>query len=295
MFLVVLCGAVVLVAVVSAGSGLRQVVISPLGVRARTDAPRLHWLRLAVAGLVVVAGFAVLQFTSTSWGAIGITAAMIGVLVAIMAVQNLAGPFLIGLAARRKLATSTGAADLIAARTLLESPKAAWRQVSSVAMASFVVVPAGSVLGFLSAVQNGPSVLTAQQVLFFGDIRIVVVAAVAVSALLAACAIGITQAAGVIERRDLYVSLDRLGMPLAAMEAARRMAVMIPVRIAVIGSAAVATIIAIPVVAISVFTAPLFIFGVLVCIAASIWIVRLGVTATIPVLRSVLAHPERAL
>lgn len=98
-----------------------------------------------------------------------------------------------------------------------------------------------------------------------------------------------------IERRDLYVSLDRLGMPLAAMEAARRMAVMIPVRIAVIGSAAVATIIAIPVVAISVFTAPLFIFGVLVCIAASIWIVRLGVTATIPVLRSVLAHPERAL
>lgn len=284
----------VLVAAISVASGLRNVVISPLGVRARTNAPKLHWLRLAISTAVVIACIVILQFTSVSWGAIGITVALLGVLVAIMAVQNVAGPFLIGLFARRQAATARNAAELIAARGLLESPKAAWRQVSGVALASFVVVPAGSILGFLNTVQNGPTALSAQQLLFFADIRTVVLTAVAVSFLLVACSVGITQSAAILERRDLYVGLDRLGMPVNMMEASRRRAVMTPLKIAAIGSSVLASILVIPVVAISLFTAPLFIVSVVLCLVGGVWTVRLGVAATHPVLRGVLANPDQA-
>jgi hypothetical protein len=294
-WLVCLGVSLVLVAVISVASGLRDVMISPLGVRARTNAPKLHWLRLAISAAVVALGIVVLQFTSVSWGAIGITVALLGVLVAIMAVQNVAGPFVVGFFARRQAATAQNAAELIAARGLLESPKAAWRQVSGVALASFVVVPAGSILGFLNTVQNGPTALSSQQLLFFGDIRTVVLTAVAISFLLVACSVGITQSAAIMERRDLYVGLDRLGMPMSVMEASRRRAVMMPLKIAAIGSSVLASILVIPVVAISLFTAPLFIVSVILCVIGGVWIVRLGVAATHPVLRGVLADPDQSL
>lgn len=293
--LVVLSFAVVAVAIVSAISGLRQVVISPLGVRARTDAPKLHWLRLVISMAVVIIAVVLLQFTSTSWGAIGITAAIVVVLIAVMAVQNVAGPYLVGVLARRALTRASTAARLIAARGILESPKVAWRHVSGVALASFVVVPAGSVLGFLNFIESSGTQLTPLQLLFFGDIRTTVIAAVVVSFLLVACSVGINQSAAVFERRDLYVSLDRLGMPPSVMQASRRLSVMMPLRVAAIGSALIASALVLPVLAFSLATAPLFIVGVAICIVAGMWLVRLVVAVTTPVLRSVLEHPDRAL
>lgn len=287
--------AAVLVAVISAVSGLRQVVISPLGVRARTDAPRLHWVRLVVSAVVVVAAIVLLQFVSVSWGAIGITAAIVVVLVAVMAVQNVAGPFVVGVLARRRLAVASNAAELIAARGLLESPKSAWRQVSGVALTSFVVVPAGAALGFLNTVQNSVTELSGRQVLFFGDIRTIVLAVAAVSFLLVACSVAIIQSAAVLERRDLYVSLDRIGMPLAVMQASRRIGLMLALRVAAAGSAVLASALVIPVLAVALFTSPLFVLAIAACIIAGVWLVRLGLTATAPVLRRVLAHPDRAL
>lgn len=295
LLLPVLGVSVIVVAVISAVSGLRQVVISPLGVRARTDAPRLHWLRLAVSAVVVVAAIVILQLTSVSWGAIGITAAIVVVLVAVMVVQNVAGPFVVGVLARRKLAVASNAGELIAARGLLESPKSAWRQVSGVALTSFVVVPAGAVLGFLHTVENSVTELSADQVLFFGDIRTIVLAAVAVAFLLVACSVGIVQTAAVLERRDLYVSLDRIGMSLAVMQSSQRIAVMLPLKVAAVGSSVLAFALVIPVMAVALFTSPLFVLAIVVSIVAGVWLVRLGLTTTTPVLRGVLAHPDRVM
>lgn len=283
------------VAAISAAVGLRRVIISPLGVRMRTDAPRLHWVRLLAGGVVLAGGVTLMQVTSVSWGAVGITAAIVVVLVAVMAVLNLVGPFLIGGAARRKLARARTADDLIAARGVLESPAAAWRWVSGVGLASFIAVPAGSVLGFLDMVQNGDTVLAAGQLVFFADIRTVVIAAVAVSYLLVACTVGITQAASVLERRALYVSLDRLGMPPRVMNRSRRLAMASPLLVAAVFPAVAAFVLFAPVVALSVFTAPLFIATVIVCIALGVLLVQLGVVATAPLLRRVLAEPDRAL
>lgn len=291
---VILLG-VVVVAVVSAGASLRRVLISPLGVRMRESAPRMHWLRVVIAVLVVGGAVLVLQLTSVSWGAVGITAALVVVLVAVMAVLNLLGPYLVGRLARRRLMRSDDAGTLIAMRAVLESPQAAWRQVSGVALASFVAVPAGSVLGFLDTVQRLSDAVTPEQVLFFGDIRIVVVAAVAVSYLLVACSVGVTQAASVVERRALYVSLDRLGMPFSVMTRARRLSVGTPLLVGAVMPALIAALLAVPVVGISVVTAPLFIVTVVCCIAAGVVLVQLGVVATTPVLRRVLSQPDRAL
>lgn len=293
--LVLLAFAQVAVSAVSAASGLRRVIISPLGVRMRTNAPRLHWMRLVIGAGVLACGVILLQFTSVSWGAVGITVAIVAVLVAVMSVLNLVGPFFIALCARRQLARARTAEDLIASRGVLESPSAAWRQVSGVGLASFIAVPAGSVLGFLTMVENGATVLAPEQLVFFGDIRTVVIAAVTVSYLLVACSIGVTQAAAVLERRSIYVSLDRLGMPLAVMERSRRLAATSPLLVAAVFPALAATVLAAPVVAVSIFTAPLFIMTVIVCIALGVLLVRLGIIATSHVLRRVLAEPDRAL
>lgn len=280
---------------VSSAVGLRRVIVSPLGVRMRTNVPRLHRVRLLVGAGVLAGGVALLQFTSVSWGAVGITVAIVVVLVAVMAALNVMGPFLVGSFARRRLARARTAEDLIAARGVLESPKAAWRQVSGVGLASFIAVPAGSALGFLDMVQNGPTTIPSDQLVFFGDIRTVVVAAVMVSYLLVACAVGVTQAASVLERRGLYVSLDRLGMPAHTMERSRRSAIASPLLVAAVFPAVAASALVAPVVGVSIFTAPLFIVTVIVCIALGVALVHLGVTMTRPVLRRVLSHPDRAL
>lgn len=291
---VILLG-VVLVAMISAGASLRQVLISPLGVRMRQSAPRMHWMRVAISLVVVGGAVLVLQLTSASWGAVGITFALVVVLVAVMAVLNLLGPFLVARLARTRLARTADAATLIAMRGVLESPQAAWRQVSGVALASFIAVPAGSVLGFLDMVQRLSNAVTPEQILFFGDIRTVVVAAVAVSYLLVACSVGVTQSAAVMERRALYMSLDRLGMPVSTMRRSRRLAVSAPLLVAAVMPALVAALLVVPVVGVSVVTAPLFIVTVIGCIALGVLLIQLGVVVTAPVLRKVLAQPDRAL
>lgn len=287
--------ALTVVSALSAAASLRRVIISPLGVRMRVNAPRLHRARLLAGATVLAGAIILLQFMSVSWGAVGITVAIVVVLVAVMAVLNLVGPFLIGRVARRRLARARTAEDVIGARGALESPADAWRQLSGVGLASFIAVPAGSVLGFLDMVQNGSAALAPEQLVFFGDIRTVVVAAVASSFLLVATSVGLTQAASVLERRALYIALDRVGMPTRVMQRARRAAVSVPLLVAAVFPAVAASLLVAPIVGVSVFTAPLFIVTVIVCIVLGVVLVLLGVTATRPVLRRVLSEPDRAL
>jgi len=287
--------AVVSVAIISAVSGLRQVVISPLGVRARVDAPRIHWVRLLISVALVIAAIILLQSVSVSWGAIGITAAIVGVLLAVMVAQNVAGPFVVRLVARRKLGVATTAAELIAARGILESPKSIWRQVSGVALTSFIVVPVGAVLGYLNFIETSVGILTAQQILFFGDIRTIILAVVFLSFVLVVCSVVIIQSAAVLERRDLYVSLSRIGMKVDVIHASRRISLMLALKVASIGSAILASTLVSPVLAVVAFNSPLFILATILCIVTGVWLVRLSLLSTRPLLRSILANPDRAL
>lgn len=276
-------------------SGLRRVLISPLGVRRRTDAPTLSRARLIVGGIVLVGAVGLLQLVSGGWGTVGIAAAFGAAIIAVMSVLGLVGPFVIGRRAARRAERTESAAELIAARGILESPKAAWRGVSGVALASFLVVPAGSLLGYLDLIERSSTSIDAATRQIFVDVRTVVLAAVVVSFALVACSVGVTQAAAVLERRDLYVGLDRLGAPVAELNRARRLGVIPPLRVASLGSAVAAGILFAWLVAIAVVAAPLFMVGVVAALVAGEGLVRAGLGATTSVLDEVLAHPERAL
>lgn len=279
-------------AALSAVVGLHGVVLSPLGVRTRQQAPRIHWLR-AVIGIVVVgvvaAAMAALQVlaVSTTILLIVIAAGFGGTI----AVLNLVGPWVLRLVATGQARRARTAPRLLAARSILESPKAAWRQVSGVAMTSFMAVFAGIGVSLLDAAgADGDAGST-----LVPDIRTGVIITVVASFVMVACSAGVNQAAAVLDRRDLYVSLDRIGMPVSAMNAARGRAVLSPLRITAIGSALTAAIVLFPLTGASLLTAPLTLVVVAGCLAAGVLLVWAALRATSPVLARVLAEPSPSL
>ncbi|KAB1653845.1 FtsX-like permease family protein [Pseudoclavibacter chungangensis] len=259
----------VAVAAVSGLVGLRRVVLSPLGVRTRPEAPRMSPLRV-VAALVVLAGAVVVTRTvSDSWGVVAVVGALALTMIAVMSVLGLVGPFVVSRLAAARARRTSDPARLIAVRGVADDPRAAWRQVSALAPAAFVLVPAGSMLGYLEVIgaSDSRAIMTTDQLLLFADARTMVIALVAVTFLVVACQIAITQTATVIERRELSVALDRIGMPRREIDRARRSRVLMPANVAVIGSALAAALIATPVVLMALVTAPLFIAAIVVVLA----------------------------
>lgn len=285
-FLVVVAGVAVLSAI-SAGIGLRAVVLTPLGVRTRVVTARVRWIRAAIAAAVVVAvvvALANLSVVAQLGNLIAVFAvALAGFGLALMVV-GLVGPLVLRGFARRWLRIARKPAQLIAARTVLDDVKAAWRQVGALATVSFLGVFAG--VG-LALTQAGSQSATAQ--VLATDIRSGVILTLIMSFAMVACAIGVNQAAAILDRRALYVSLDRVGMPLAVMDAARRRAVLGPLLVVTIGSAAVAAIVLFPLTGAALLLKPLA-FGIIVgCLAFGIGLVWLGLAATRPVLTRVVS------
>jgi hypothetical protein len=273
--------AVAVLAAVSAVLGLRQVVISPLGVRTRQDAPKLHWLRIAVGGGVIVLAFGVMSALRVAPTAMVILAMLALAFGGTLAVLNLIGPWVIRLVAAGQAKRAKTPARLLAARTVLESPKAAWRQVGGIAMTSFMAVFAGAGVAVLGAMESGSD---AASRLLVADIRTGILITVVGSFVMVACSVGVNQAAGILDRSELYRSLEMLGMPTATMDAARRRSVMSPLRITAIGSAVTAAIVMLPLTGITLIVAPFSLLVIAGVLAAGIGIVWLGLAATRPVL-----------
>ncbi|HKH08195.1 MAG TPA: FtsX-like permease family protein [Agromyces sp.] len=281
---------VLLLAVVSAVLGLRLVVISPLGVRTRREAPKLHWLRVVIAVVVVGIAFLMMAVLQVA-GSVMIILAMLALAFGgSLAVLNLIGPWVIRLVARGQARRAKTPARLLAARAVLESPKAAWRQVGGVAMTSFMAVFAGTGVALLGAFGEAAD---AESLELFADIRTGILITVIGSFLMVACSVGVNQAAGILDRGELYRSLGMLGMPTATMDAARRRAVMSPLRITAIGSAVTAAIVMLPLTGVTLIVAPLSLAVIAAVLPAGIAVVWLGLFATRRMLERV-AAAERA-
>ena len=294
----VLVGVAVLVELLVVGivvAGLRRIEVSPLAVRVRA-APRGARARGLLIGFgVIVVGLVVMQLAGQNWGVTGIALGYIVALAAIMTAMNLIGPVLtrwIALLSRRRAKDLAG---VLSARSVLEDPKAAWRQVAPVGIATFIVVPAGSVLGYLNTIATSSDVVGPADLMLFADFRTVAILAVVVAFLIVGCSVGITQAAEILDRRATYVALDRVGVPRALMQRARRRAVWIPLGVATIGAALLSTALVFLVVVISLASSPLFLLGVVALLVLGVLFVLAAVQATRPVLQGVLATPERAL
>ncbi|WP_245934423.1 permease [Arthrobacter psychrolactophilus] len=277
--------ALILLAAISAALGLRLVILSPLGVRTRQKAPTVHWLRLALGAGAAVVLYLVMTVATAS----GSAAIMIVVLCAAfaggLALLNLMGPFVVKWIATRRLARATTPVRLLAARSILESPKAAWRQVSSLSMTSFIAVVAGTGLAIIASAGDAHN---AEDAILYGDMRTGVLITVIVSFLLVASSAGVNQAAAVLDRRELYVSLDRLGMPRPIMESARKRAVMWPVQIVTIGSGVLAAVLLFPLTGLAIIFAPVSVLVIAGILAGGIGLVWLGLAASAPILTAVL-------
>ncbi|MEV0645681.1 ABC transporter permease [Phytomonospora sp. NPDC050363] len=115
---------------VSAAIGLRRVVVSPLGVAQRQTPPGLRAIRLVALAAALIAA----SFVTAGTGAMMVMIVLGAVFLAI----NLVGPWVVGIIGRISAAFARGPARLLAARRLVDDPRAAWRTVAGVALTGFV-------------------------------------------------------------------------------------------------------------------------------------------------------------
>lgn len=272
--------AVPLLAAVSGAVSLRQVVVSPLGVARRVRPPALRAAR--VVGAVV----AFLAFVVVSTVREAFAAAAAGVLVGMLAVAfaavNAVGPWLLALLGRRAVRRARTPAQLLAARRLLDDPRAVWRVVGGLALASFVA----GVLAVVPALAQGP-----QDDPVVRDVLTGALLTLGIAFLLAAASAGIAQAASVLDRRR-ELSLARLaGVPVELFDAVRRREVLVPVLVASVGSAGLGLALMLPLFGFAVGAAPQGLVLLVASLAVGTGLVLAATESARPLLRRVLATP----
>lgn len=282
--------AVCVLAASSAALGLRKVVVTPLGVRTRQTADGAHWVRGLIAAVVVVIGVVAMGMLSSFGTFIVIIAVMGGCFGLALLALNLMGPWILRLRASSQLKRAKRPEQLLAARTVLESPKESWRQVGGVAMTSFVGVFVG--VGMAVADTMGGSA-TDETALLVRDINTGVMITLLGSFLMVACSAGVNQAAAVLDRAPMLVALDRVGMPRKLMMAARVKAVMSPLFLVAGISAAAAAVLVLPLTGAVLLTQPVVFVTIGGVFAAGFLLVRLAVAAGTAQIGQVLSRPER--
>jgi hypothetical protein len=99
-----------------------------------------------------------------------------------------------------------------------------------------------------------------------------------------AASVGVNQAASVLDQRDLHRSLHHLGVPLDTVDSARRRAIMSPLLLTAVGSAACAGVLIFPLIGIALITAPESLVTIGAVLAIGIGVVWVSTRATRPLL-----------
>ncbi|MGJ3405091.1 FtsX-like permease family protein [Glutamicibacter sp. Je.9.36] len=266
--------AVVLLSAGSAAAGLRKLVITPLAVATRSTVPTPSWLR----AVITLAGILVLYMVFSNMGQfVQSIAAIIAVVVGGfgfgLLVMNLVGPYLVAKVGKAKLRKARTPQELLAARMILESPAESWRQVSGVAMASFVAVVGGSGAALMeltgSELDQGTWLEHVP-----ADVTTGVLVTLTISFICVAASAAISQSASTLDRAELYRGLNRLGMPYETMNAARTKSIMIPALAASIGFAIASTVLVLPLAGAAILLKPLTVITVIVSVLLGLLLVR---------------------
>jgi len=150
-----------IVAAVSARLALRRVRVSPLGVSRRTSSapPRIVRIIPLLAGIALLAYFDAVGKPNSNGGQV--QELLLG-LVLIVVGLVLAGPWLTKVGSQLMANRASRPAGLIAARRLLDNPRAAFRSISGLVLALFVTSAAIGALGSIVATrtQGGSARLT---------------------------------------------------------------------------------------------------------------------------------------
>nr|WP_201469623.1 permease [Microbacterium hydrocarbonoxydans] len=273
---------ILLVSALSAALGLRRVIVSPLGVRLRSEAAPVRGMRALVGGAALACIFAIIAVFPSVAGltvTIVVLASSFGIALAVL---NVIGPWVLKIGATRQLRRAARPTGLLAARIVLDSPKAAWRQVSGIAMTSFIAVFAGTGVSLLSVMSEDG--VNAADAALATDIRTGLIITLSASFLMVAASVGVNQAAAVLDQRELHTSLHRLGTPLETVDRARRRAIMSPLLTVSLGSAVCAGILVFPLLGLAAIVAPASLFTIAVVLVIGIGVVWASTQTTRPVL-----------
>jgi hypothetical protein len=194
------------------------------------------------------------------------------------------GPWTIGVLGRVMLRRARTPAQLLAARRLLDDPRAAWRAVGGLGLAAFVAGVVSVVPVLAAGDGTSADAVLAQDLATGGLLTLAITFAVA------AASAGIMQAATVLDRRrDL--ALQRLaGVPAELFDAVRRRQVIAPLVLVAGTSTVVAWLVLLPLFGMAVIAAPQGVVLLVGCLLAG-GLLMVGATElSRPLLRSVLAE-----
>ncbi|MBM7501842.1 hypothetical protein JOD52_002682 [Brachybacterium muris] len=218
-----LIAGVVLLAAASAAVSLTGVVLSPLGVARDSRTVRMSVLRLLIWGALII-GFLlfmqIMPMIDSQGSNLGMVIA-IGFVAAIVAGMNVAGPFLVWVAARIAAALAPAPALLVGARRLAADPRAGWRAVSGI---TFAMVIAGFLTIIATIEPSTPDDQMLATALHTGGMLTLGIAAV-----LAAVVTGVTQTARVIDHAPQIRAQHIAGAEVSQLHRARLAEITLPV------------------------------------------------------------------
>lgn len=285
--LITAVGLLVLVSAASAFVGLRRLVVSPLGVRTRSIERRFPRARLiaGAVGLVVVSVMVGLQ--QNSQGIAMFVALMLGALVIGLVVVDVLGVLFVRLIAHWG-AQRAGTVDrLIAARLVSDAPKQYWRQVSGLAMTSFIAVVAGTGVSFMVEL-DGMDGLIGPQTHLGGDMRTGVLLTLGIALLFITVSAVVNQTAQVHDRADTYRELHAAGMEEETVAALTARATMMPVVWVSLLSAGLGMLLVLPMAGFALVMSPATFLVMLSTVGIGILVLRGGVLLTRPTVRAVM-------
>ncbi|WP_022872629.1 FtsX-like permease family protein [Nesterenkonia alba] len=278
------CAVLVVFAFAAALTGLRRVEITPLGVRTRQVSQKVWWGRavVALAGVVVV--FVLYVFVPVPNELLAAVVGFAFLAVPLLAVQ-LVGPWVLKLVTLIHHRRAKTAERLVAARNVLEAPQQMWRQVGGVAVAAFIGVIAGCGMALVGAAN--PEYMGEEDLMLLGDVQRGVWLTLAVAFLMTACSVGLNQTAEILDRRQLYSGLAAMGFSLSHLSRIRILSVMRSLAAVLLIAVGAACVVALPIVGAAALTAPVAVATVALVLVAGVVMIRGGMSATTPTLRSV--------
>lgn len=272
-----------LLAAVSGAVSLWRVVVSPLGVANRQTPRGLTVVRLVVA----VAALGVFMLVSAFMSAVGPAAIafFLGCFAVAFAAMNAVGPWALGLLGRLALRAASAPARLLAARRLIDDPRATWRVVGGLGLAGFVAGTLAIVPTFAASSSHGDPDI----VLLVADMSRGAILTLVITFVVAAASAGIAQAASVLDRRREYALAHLAGVPVDLFDAVRRREVVGPMLVVSVGSALAAVVMLVPLVGTAALRSSAGLLLLVGCLASGAALVFAATETSHPLLRSVLA------
>jgi hypothetical protein len=276
----------VLVSAASAFVGLRRLVVSPLGVRTRSIDRRFPWVRLVVGIVGLGVAYMLVSLLQSSQGFAMFVAFMLAAMVIGLVVVDVLGVLFVRLIAHWGAQRATSPDRLIAARLVSDAPKQYWRQVSGLAMTSFIAVVAGTGVSFMVEL-DGMDGLIGPQTYLGGDMRTGVLLTLGIALLFITVSAVVNQTAQVHDRADTYRELHAAGMEEETVAALTVRATMMPVVWVSLLSAGLGMLLVLPMAGFALVVSPATFLVMLSTVAIGILVLRGGLRLTRPTVRRV--------